>query len=340
MKIGIQSDQINDQSYSKKWAEFLEKRSVEYKYIDLYNLEDFSEIKKFDGIMWRWGLGYPFRLIGPKLFNILESELGIHVYPNNRMIYTWDDKIKQFYLCRAHGIEMPETRIFWTEKDATEWTIDTDYPKVFKLSIGAGSSQVALISSQQEAIRVIKAMFGGGIKTTTPVDDVRTGKTLKPLLREMKRFLVNKNSVRERKRNYRLEKNYAYFQEFIPGNDHDVRVTIIGDRAFAFRRFNRENDFRASGSGKINFDPHAIDQSYLRKAFEISSALNVDCMAYDFIKKDDTILLLEMCWTFADWAVQKCEGHWDRDLTWHEGHMWPEEAQVEDFILKYEAFSQ
>ena len=38
---------------------------------------------------------------------------------------------------------------------------------------------------------------------------------------------------------WQIDKNYIYFQEFIPGNEFDTRVTVIGDRAFAFRRMNR-----------------------------------------------------------------------------------------------------
>ena len=31
-----------------------------------------------------------------------------------------------------------------------------------------------------------------------------------------------------------------------------------------------------------------------------------------------------------------CPGYWDRDLRWHEEHVWPEQAQVEDFIALIE----
>ena len=45
-------------------------------------------------------------------------------------------------------------------------------------------------------------------------------------------------------------KDYVYFQKFLPNNKYDIRIVVIGDRAFGFIRYNRENDFRASGSGK------------------------------------------------------------------------------------------
>ena len=58
------------------------------------------------------------------------------------------------------------------------------------------------------------------------------------------------------------EKGYIYFQEFIPDNDFDIRVIVIGDKAFAIKRMVRENDFRASGSGSILYEKeHFTDET-------------------------------------------------------------------------------
>ena len=51
------------------------------------------------------------------------------------------------------------------------------------------------------------------------------------------------------------QRSYILWQEFIPDNQRDFRVTIIGRRyAFVFWRNNRPGDFRASGSGLIDYD--------------------------------------------------------------------------------------
>ena len=39
-------------------------------------------------------------------------------------------------------------------------------------------------------------------------------------------------------------RGYVYFQDFIPDNQFDTRVTVIGNRAFAFIRKVRPGDFR------------------------------------------------------------------------------------------------
>jgi len=56
-------------------------------------------------------------------------------------------------------------------------------------------------------------------------------------------------------------------------------------------------------------------------------------MAYDFLLNEDGLPeICEISYTFSDSPVYECPGHWDSDFKWHEGKMWPEEAQVLDFI--------
>ena len=51
---------------------------------------------------------------------------------------------------------------------------------------------------------------------------------------------------------------------------YDTRVTVIGGRAFAFRRFNRDDDFRSSGSGKIDYNMEEIDKRMIKLALKVS----------------------------------------------------------------------
>jgi glutathione synthase/RimK-type ligase-like ATP-grasp enzyme len=60
----------------------------------------------------------------------------------------------------------------------------------------------------------------------------------------------------ETEKKFNPEKNYVYFQDFIPQNDFDIRIIVIGKRAFAIKRMVRKGDFRASGSGNIKYDPY------------------------------------------------------------------------------------
>ena len=64
-------------------------------------------------------------------------------------------------------------------------------------------------------------------------------------------------------------------------------LTIIGNRAFANRRFVRKNDFRASGSGNADFNKNLIDLRFIKIAFEISKELKFQSMAYDFLLNEN-----------------------------------------------------
>lgn len=119
----------------------------------------------------------------------------------------------------------------------------------------------------------------------------------------------------------------------MPNNQFDTRVSIIGDRAFAFRRFNRRDDFRASGSGLINYETDKIDKRAIEITFKISEELNFQSMSYDFlINEDKELEICEISYTYVDYAVYNCAGFWDRDLVWHEGHFWPQYCQLVDAL--------
>jgi hypothetical protein len=133
--------------------------------------------------------------------------------------------------------------------------------------------------------------------------------------------------------NWSRHQGYAYFQNFLPSNEFDTRITIIGGRAFGFVRYNRPDDFRSSGSGKIDFSPGKIDHNMLKIAFDVSNRLNLATMAFDFLyDSEKNPLINEMCCQFADWAVYECPGYWDNDLAWHDGHYWPQYFQLVDAL--------
>lgn len=339
MIVSIHPDRLAKQSYSDKWTYFLKKHGVRINYVNLYRNNVLEQVQHSDGVMWRWNLEFPDRILAPRILDIIEHELGIPVYPEYKMRYAWDDKIKQYYLFEMHRIDTPKTRIFWNYKNALEWIEKTDFPKVFKLATGASSRNVRLIKNKNEARMIVKKMFSTGIYTGQNLTKFTTADIPKKYFHIAKgvyqnfrdKLFFSERCKKQIKSNL-LEKHYVFFQEFIEGNTFDTRVTVIGNRAFAFRRFNRLDDFRASGSGKIDYNPKEINMKCISKAFEISRKLGLECMAYDFLLKNNVPLVTEMCWTFLDEAVYNCLGHWNPDLEWKEGHMWPEEAQVEGFI--------
>ena len=107
-------------------------------------------------------------------------------------------------------------------------------------------------------------------------------------------------------------------QDFWPNNDCDLRVNIIGSYAMTYKRLVRENDFRASGSGMLDY-PSDIPQECMELAYQISKDHHFDCMSYDFIKdRNGKWGVVEMSYTFIDRYVTDvpyfydCENNYKR----------------------------
>ncbi|MDR8393956.1 hypothetical protein NC796_22570 [Aliifodinibius sp. S!AR15-10] len=131
------------------------------------------------------------------------------------------------------------------------------------------------------------------------------------------------------------EKGYIYFQDFIPGNKHDIRINIIDGKASGARRKVRKNDFRASGSGLFDFDTSKVPEEALKIAFEIAKKLKLQTVAFDFILDNDSPVIVEMSYGFGQTEFHT--GYWDSDLNYYEGEFNPFGWMVESFIKEIEA---
>lgn len=341
MIIAIHPDNNGSESYSEKWAKFLKERDIEIKWVDLTKANALEQVKGCDGVMWRWVHTPDDKIKAPQILYTIENYLGISVYPDHNTCWHYDNKVAQYYMLSASGVPLPKSWVFWDKSSAIEWAKKTEYPKVFKLSAGAASQNVIKVSSEAEAIELIENMFDRGIFPMT-MNEHKTKmltRNLYPLKSTLSRFkhgfIYNLTSLYPPLPPvwWQPERGYIYFQEFIPDNKYDTRIAVIGDRAYGFRRFNRQNDFRASGSGSFDTDHTKVDINCVKMAFNISKKLKFQSMAYDFLFKKNQPIVIEISYTWPDNTCGNiCDGHWDSNLNWIPGIMWPEEAQVDDFI--------
>ncbi len=301
-------------------------------------LDFWEQVKKLDLFIYCWGQWDSERQNAKAILPIIERELAVPCFPNQRTCWMFDDKIREYCLMLAHGFPMAKSWIFWEKDVALRWAKDADLPVVFKLSGGAGSKNVVLIKNRVHLKKMIHVMFDKGISDSAiqSTDSLAPGyyMRIKRNLAMMKRRLLKQQiSHRFISPNWLIHKNYVLFQEYLPGNNYDTRITVIGNRAFGFRRFNRDGDFRSSGSGKIDYDVHSIDMNFVRKAFEMSLKCGFQSMAYDFLYDlEGKNSFCEMSYTYVDTAIFNCPGYWDNNLNWHEGHFWPQYFHVMDAL--------
>ena len=276
--IGIHPDRTGSGSYSEKLSKFFEDRGVAVRFLNLLDQDALEQARQCDGVMWRWAHNPQDKQSARRILYTIEHYLGIPVYPDTFTSWHYDEKIAEHYLLQALNAPMPKTWIFWNPEEALDWCKSAPYPVVFKLSCGAGSSNVLKIDSQSEAERLINRIFLQGIFPYTMNEFKTSGlpRSTSQLMsfagRSMDAFgyIVSGEYPRLHSHWWKPEHGYAYFQEFLEGNEFDTRVGTIGNRAFALRRFNRPGDFRASGSGIIDFDPLKIDSRCIEIAFEVS----------------------------------------------------------------------
>ena len=213
-------------------------------------------------------------------------------------------------------------------------------PVVFKLSRGAGSSNVILIKKRKELLDLTKKMFTKGLNVNNSSTLFEQGTFILKIKRGLvilRSKLINNRAVSYRFliKNWSIQKNYLFLQKFLPNNSFDTRVTTIGNRAFAFRRINRPNDFRSSGSGNIDYDANEIDTRCVQKALEISKYFGFETMAYDFLYDENkNPVFCEYSYGYNDEAVYKSPGYWDANLSFVEGNFWPQYLHLKDLLNK------
>lgn len=259
------------------------------------------------------------------------------VFPSMKSQWHFEDKIGQYYFLCAAGVPTPATHISWTRQQAELFCDSAEYPFVLKLAAGYQASNVRLVHDRDEAMFYVDELFGRGV----------TGLGYRPASRSrlLLRRLHAAINIAAGRNPYgptaqaELEYGYLFAQKFLPGNDFDVRVTIVGDRAFVFRRFNRPGDFRASGSGHIDWDPTQIGEGTVRFAYGVARQLGAQTVALDILRRGSERVIVELTLAYASWAVRDCPGHWvlngepdSGQLEWKDGSMLPEDAIFTDFV--------
>lgn len=334
MKIAIHKTK---HGFDGRWIEYCEANGIDYQVVNCHQSNIIEQLQNCDALMWHINHGSPKdnKMAKPLLFALQQS--GMTVFPDFNTGWHFDDKLGQKYLLESLGVPLVPTWIFYDKATALEWINKTSFPKVFKLRGGAGSANVALVHSKHEAVALVKTAFGRGF---APYNAWGNFKDRLRLYRKGKSTALNvvKGALRffnppPAAKMAGREKGYIYFQEFIPGNDHDIRVVVVGERAFAIKRMVRDNDFRASGSGFIVYDKSLFDEKLIQLSFDAAAKLNTQVFAVDYIfDKNNNPLVVEFSFGFSQAGYEKCEGYWDKNLNWHPGSFNPQAWMIADLI--------
>lgn len=328
---------VSSGHFSVAWLQHCREMNIPYKEVDCFSSDIIDQLKGCDALLWHWEHhDYRAALFARQLVASVEK-MGLLVFPNSATAWHYDDKIGQKYLLEAVGVPLVASHVFYGKERALQWVSKTDFPKVWKLRGGAGSQNVRLVRNREAARRIVKRSFGFGWPNSRfhalrdRLWQFRRSKSLVTFIgigRGIARAIIpHENNARGAR-----QRDYVYFQDFVPENSYDIRVVVIGSRAFAIKRMVRAGDFRASGSGSLVYEAAQIPDACLRIAFDVTARLHSQSCAFDFVRDDSGWLIVEISYAFSADAYRQCPGYWDRSLHWHDEPVMPERFMLEDLL--------
>lgn len=198
------------------------------------------------------------------------------------------------------------------------------YPMVIKTSEGSGASGVRLAHNRNELIKNIRRM--GYVKyhnSTTP-----WWKTV--ALSKMKTKFLKVTGKPFIERTYPREK--LVIQNYIPNLKYDYKVLVYWDKYFVLKRLTRDNDFRASGSGKLIFPSEFNDE--IRKVLDLARkaflSFKVPMLSIDVAYDGEFAHMIEFqCVSFGPYTAQFAKRYYK-----YNGDTW--EAVERDIVLEDE----
>lgn len=350
LKIAIQPDQVihpngKRQSFSKRWAKLAQAKNIEVVPVDVFSEDAMTRISGCDAFMWRCPSSAHIRAYAKRFLWALEAGSGMPVFPSLKSSWYFEDKLAQRYFFDAADIPCAQTDIFWTREAAEQFCERANYPFVLKLAGGHQSANVRLVRNRHEAKFYIEELFGHGVASL----GYRPASRLRLLLRRLRAAAQTLEGRNPYVPGADAELHYGYFyaQEFLPGNEFEISVIIVGNRAFAVRRFIQPGDFRTRGSsGRMDWNPEAIGEDAIRLAFHTARTLGAQSVAIDILRRSNEPMVIELTFNYASWVVRQCPGHWvlrgDSEsgrLEWKDGTMRAADATFDDFLAEIRQFS-
>lgn len=237
--------------YWLKYQRYLEHNDIPYEFFDISKSNWIEEALNFDVIVWRPDSDPATQRDAKTKIYFLEIHLKKLCYPTYREIWSYEDKVRQYYLFKINNIPTVETFITNYKEEAIRFIEKAKFPLVSKIATGSGSLGVELIKDKKAAQKFISKVFAPGRNTYWT---------------------------------YLKQKDYVYFQEYVPDASYDLRVIVVGNMYTGFFRMKPKNDFRASGAGLE--EKKMIPKEALLLAKEVKDKFNVTMLAVDMIKSE------------------------------------------------------
>lgn len=240
----------------------------------------------------------------------IKSKGGV-VIPDFDCFNAHHNKLYQELILKSEKFEkvkVLKSNLFGTFEELQATSKGTfSYPCVVKGASGSTSKSVYLASNHKELLERASLVS----KTFNIYDFIRF--SIKKL--------IKKGYIPES-----LHRKKFIIQEFIPGLEGDFKVLVFGNKYYVLQRFNRKNDFRASGSGKFKY-PDFTPSNILDAAKEVFERFESPCISLDLAldNSSNNVFIIELQFLmFGTITLEKSTGYYFYDtdsLQW----VWKEE---------------
>lgn len=197
--------------------------------------------------------------------------------PKYDMLKCHENKNYEEIYLKEKEIASLRSYVFAAYKDVLEYADKISYPAIVKASTGSGSISVYKVNNEKQ----LKSRVKQNGRNKEYIEYY-----LKLLYKTIKRTVT-----KEYKQDEKYLKKFIV-QQFVPGLTEDWKVLVFGKKFYALNRKVRNNDFRASGSGKFSYiePPKPI----LDHAYEIYKKMDVPFLSMDLcIDKENEVHLIE-----------------------------------------------
>lgn len=173
-----------------------------------------------------------------------------------------------------------KTKYFGNAIEALQSSEILDYPVVIKIANGAGSRGVALANNKEEFEKKVKKICRGNYYSS---------------FADMIKKMVKKVLICVRFRHDDVDRYFGKIivQTFVPNLSGDYKVLYFGGKYYTLKRLNRDNDFRASGSGKLFPVPDEEMLGLLEFAQKVVKEIDFPIIGIDIAYDGEKYHLLE-----------------------------------------------
>ncbi|MFZ2095740.1 MAG: hypothetical protein WAV05_03795 [Anaerolineales bacterium] len=292
-----------------KYRRFLENNHIPFEFYNIHAQNWLKEADKYDVIIGISSNDFYILQELRRKYYLLETYLGKYCYPSFKHTMLYEDKNLEAYIGKVLEIPFVNTYISHDKKDALRLIENLTYPIVSKIDPSSGSVGVELVRNVGQARKIVKQSFSGSGRRTHLA--------------------------------YCKQKNYVYFQDFVPNDGYDIRVIVLGNWVFGYYRKVLEGDFRASGMGLVEL--RDLTKEPMLIARNVNKMIKSPMLAIDMVKgMDGKYYILEFSPLFevnttSQLRVNDIPGLYifDDDETYHfeEHRYWIQELALKQFLL-------